>query len=181
MPPVLRRWWPAVAGLLVLAAVFAAPLAGRQDAPRPAASTRSTSPAPSASPAGPSVEAVSGTRPPVAGSARLVAGPFTDRLRLQRLSVLRLPRVAVTGSFAQLADNSALLDMEVQADFYDVAGSLLGSRKTVLRQPDVVRAARGGTGAQRYGGDIVFTVVAPPGFASRVSSALVSVPVLVNE
>ncbi len=176
MPAVLRRWWPALLGLLVLGAVFLLPMAGGAS---PAAAPKAPgAPSPTATPTASGIPAVSGVQAPRPGEARLVAGPFTDRLRLQRLI---LAGGAARGVFAQVSDNSALLVMEVQADFYDAHGSLLGSRKTVLRQPDVVRAGQGGTGAQRYGGDIVFAVPAAPAWAGKVAGVLVSVPTLVNE
>lgn len=176
--PAVRRWSPAAVGVLVIGAVFALPLAGSRGSaaiPKPStAATKATAPvsAPVAAPA------VASRRPPAPGEARLVAGPFTDRLRLQQVS---LQGGVMRGSFAQVADNSAVLVMEVQGDFYDARGALLGSRRTVLRQPDVVRSGRGGTGTQRYGGDIVFTVAAAPAWSARAAGVLLSVPTLVNE
>jgi hypothetical protein len=168
---VLRRWSPALAGLLVLAVALVVPMASRSSSLPKAAR-----PVAAATPAAPAIVPVSAGRP-VPGRATLVAGPFTDRLRLHTLRLARSPKVAAAGQFAQVADNSAIIVMEVQADFYDAAGALLASKRTVLRQPDVI----GGTGVQRYGGHVPFTVAAPPAVAARVSSALVSVPVLVNE
>ncbi len=180
MTPLLRRWWPALAGLAVLGAVFALPLAGggssRTASVVPATAT--ATPSAVARTAVPGILAVSSATPPRAGEARLLAGPFTDRLRLLRLS---LQAGTARGTFAQVADNSALLVMEVQADFYDARGTLLGSRRTVLRQPDVVAAAQGGTGVQRFGGNIVFAVGPARAWATQVAGVLVSVPTLVNE
>lgn len=174
MSPLFRRWWPALTGLALVVAVFTLPLSGvaRSGHPRPAATT------PAAAPASLGIRAVSDQKPPSAGEARYVAGPFSDRLRLLNLS---LKGRQVSGLFAQVADNSSILVMEVQADFYDRAGRLLGSRRTTLRQPDVVRTARGGTGPKRYGGDVAFTIGSAPAWGAQVTGALVSVPVLVNE
>lgn len=171
----LRRWWPAVVGVLVLVAVFAVPLAGKDD-PAPAAAQPAPSASASAAPVG--IAPVAAGTAPAPGRAELVEGPFTDRLRLQRLA---LRAGTVTGAFSQVADNSAIIVMEVQADFFDARGSLLGSRRTVLRQPDVVAAGQGGTGSERYGGDVVFRVAPSAAWSARVSSAAVSVPTLVNE
>ena len=178
MPPVLRRWWPALIGLSVVGAVFLLPLAGRGTAvpgPRAVANQAVVAVA-TPTPAG--VAAVPGQRLPEPGEARFVAGPFTDRLALRTLT---FRGGTVGGRFGQVADNSAVIVLEVQGDFYDDKGTLLGSRKTVLRQPDIVRAAQGGVGPQRYGGDIPFTVRPAAGWAARVSGVLVSVPTLVNE
>ena len=180
LSPTARRWSPAVAGLVVVGLAFAVPLhsgSGRSESPRRSAATSVVSASPTPAPTG--IPAVSGQRPPTAGRAQLIAGPFTDRLRLVRLDVVK--GVGVAGEFAQRFDNSALLDLEVQADFYAADGSLLGSKRRVLRQPDVIAAGKGGTGDQRFGGNIVFAVDAPAAYAARVSGVLVSVPVLVNE
>jgi hypothetical protein len=179
LSPTARRWSPAVAGLVVVGAAFALPLHGGTST---ASSPRlrivaSALPTPQAT----GIVAVSGEQPPGTGQARLVAGPFTDRLRLLRLTLVQGAKPQVQGEFAQRFDNSALLDMEVQADFYAADGTLLGSKRRVLRQPDVIAAGKGGTGDQRFGGNIVFSVEAPTTYAKRVAGVLVSVPVLVNE
>lgn len=186
MPVPPRRRWHAPAGLLALVAVVATVTscsAGPQ-ATLPVAASVTAPPAsapPATAAAAPSAASAAVAAPPRAGTVRLVAGPFTDRLHLQRLTVVRRPGVAVSGSFAQVADVSELLDLEVRADFYDDSGRLLGSRTTVLGQSDVIRTARGGAGPDRSGGDVAFTVSAPAAVAARVSSALVSIPMLVNE
>lgn len=188
----LHRWWHVTAGLAVLAVLFVTMVvtrggasAGRLVASTPTADssvpTTKVPPGkvPATSAAG--IRAVSATSRPAPGTVRLVDGPFTDRLRLQHLAVVQHPAAGVAGSFAQIADVSELLNLEVQADFYAADGTLLGSRQTAVSQSDVIRLARGGAGEEHFGGDIAFVVAAPPAYGARVSSALVSIPSLVNE
>ena len=160
VPPALSRWWPAAA---------------------PA--TRSTAPVsvPS-SPAAPALVPVRSGTPPQAGEVELVAGPFTDRVRLEQAQVRTGKQAAVEGSLAQLVDSSALIVAQLQVDFYGADGALLGSRQKVLRQPDITSGGvRPVGGDARYGGDIDFSVQAPAQYADEVRAALLSVPTLVNE
>jgi len=128
------------------------------------------------------VAATAGTaRPGLGRGVVLVDGPFTDRLTLRRSALGTGPQAHVDGLFGQLDDKGGLLEMEVQADFYDASGRLLASRRRVLHQPDLVPPAQGGSGDARFGGDIPFDIQAPEAVARRVSVARVSVPTLVNE
>ncbi len=180
LPAAARRWWPAAAGVTVLAVALLVPLSGGGEQ-SPRAAQAASSPAPVA-PAASAIPAVDVREVPAAGTASLAAGPFSDRLAATELTLARGEKASVTGQFRQVTENSALLVMEVQADFYDAGGELLGSRRKVLRQPDVVTGGVLPDGSDtRYGGDIGFAVSAPAEWAGEVASALVSVPVLVNE
>lgn len=182
----VRRWWPVAAAAAALGLAVLVPLAGGDDPDKPAAAARSSPGAPPGpQPSGPpTAVALRGAAPPAPGTARLVAGPFTDRVTLAGLNVVRGPQAAVTGTLDQLVETGALLVVQVQADFYADDGSLLGTGTTVLRQPGVTAGADDagapGTGPG-YGGGIAFQVAAAPDYAERVGSALLSVPVLVNE
>lgn len=198
LPPAVRRWWPAAAGLLALTLALVVPLSsGTDPSPAPASAsgpveaaaagtddrgaTTELPESPTAPPA-PAVAAVSAAGPPTPGAAELLDGPFNERLALRQVTLGVGAEASVSGTFAQVVENSPLLVMEVQADFYDASGAVLGSRRKVLRQPDIKAAALRPDGSDpRYGGDVPFTVQAPDDYAGRVASAFVSVPTLVNE
>lgn len=200
LPPASRRWWPALAGAAVLAAVLVVPVSGgSRDAARPAAAPAAAGraaadlagsttaavavPAPVAPPAPPVVPVTPvGAPAPAAGQVQLAEGPFTDRVALRQASVRAGTDAAVQGTLGQLVETSALLLAQVQVDFYAADGALLGSRVKVLRQPDVVSGGVQQVGGdKRYGGDISFDVEAPVEYAPRVSAAVLSIPTLVNE
>ncbi len=104
---------------------------------------------------------------PRPGSVVEVAGPFDDRFSVSHLD-LRDGRV--TGVLTVTSDVSELIDLQVLAGFYDARGTLLATstydKHGEGARPDEV---------------VHFAVAAPDGVASRVASASVGVPVLVNE
>ena len=173
-----RRWWPTAAGAAVLLAALAGSVlamddAGTADRPAPASAPQ---------PVLLRVAPVPDTGPPATGEAVLAAGPFTDRLALRDLTLLRTGQVGVSGTFAQVVEIGELLVIEVQADFYDGSGTLLGSESTAMDQDDIVNGGLRPAGSdERPGGDVDFAVTADAAYADRVASAVVSVPVLVNE
>ena len=192
VPAALSRWWPAAAGATVLALALAIPLAGGSESKAaPVAAVASASAAapsaasPSAAapaPTAPALVPVRAGKAPKAGKVELVAGPFTDRVRLQEAQVRPGAHAVVEGSLGQVVDTSALIVAQLQVDFYAADGKLLGSRQKVLRQPDITSGGvRPAGGDARYGGDINFSVEAPAQYADQVSAALLSVPTLVNE
>lgn len=109
---------------------------------------------------------------PPAGTVRQGPGPFDDRFTMT-------PQLEPTGAAADItvtSDVSELIVLELQADFYDGAGLLLGTAKTTHQE-------KHGDGEDHADSDdgVHLTVTAEPAYRGRVASAVVSVPVLVNE
>ncbi|MET9695335.1 hypothetical protein ABZY31_00155 [Streptomyces sp. NPDC006529] len=132
-------------------------------------------PAPRGAPAPAAVLA----RPAAAGEVRVEEGPFTDRVKLTSLKLTG--QGSVTGHLAITSDVSDVLALEVGAAYYDANGHLLGTAAFPYQEEG--EDARGGEhhdGPRAAGGGIDFTV--PAGrFAQAPASAVLSVPVLVNE
>jgi hypothetical protein len=104
-----------------------------------------------------------------------VAGPFDDRFTL---SGLRVDEGVVTGRLRVTSDVSDLLELEVVVGFYDAGGGFLGTARAVHH----VDGAAGHPHDDGPPSEVErFDIAAPACFAQRVSSAVVGVPVLVNE
>lgn len=146
-----------------------ADVADRTAAPSPVATAASVlSPGPTPPPAPTALAQV-----PAAGTVSLRPGPFDDRFALVGT---RLERDGVHTALTITSDVSELLALELTADFYDARGGLLGSGST--------------TAADEHGGEEeVHTgpearelhVPTASAWSARVTSAVLSVPVLVNE
>lgn len=112
---------------------------------------------------------------PAAGEVGTVPGPFDDRYSLQHL---RLDGATVTGAVHITSDVSDVLELQVLAGFYDARGNLLGTgRATYHLDEAAADVEHEGTPSELED----FRIVAPSRLASRVASAAVGVPVLVNE
>ncbi|MER8045968.1 hypothetical protein [Streptomyces sp. NPDC094032] len=120
---------------------------------------------------------------PRRGDVRVEEGPFTDRVRFTRLALHG--RQAVTGHLAITSDVSDVIALELRAAFYDADGRLLGSG--VFTYGEEHEGEKGGQGGQgghterrATGPGIDFSVTAKNPRATP-ASAVLSVPVLVNE
>ncbi|MCU1692363.1 MAG: hypothetical protein JWM64_1454 [Frankiales bacterium] len=96
-------------------------------------------------------------------------GPFDDRFGL---TGTRLGPDGVHTRVDVTSDVSDLLALEVVADFYDASGRLLGSGRAEHSDEQM-------TGTPGQPVDLV--VPAAPAWSGRTASAVLSVPVLVNE
>lgn len=155
-----------VAALAACSGESAAP-AGRTGAADVAAVSAPTAPVSVAEPAATRLPAV-----PAAGTVTVQPGPFDDRFSL---AATRLAGDAVTTSLTVQSDVSELIVLETQADFYDAAGVLLGSVR------DTHEDDHGDGEAHTAAEAVPLQMRADPAYADRVHSAVLSVPVLVNE
>jgi hypothetical protein len=136
----------------------------REDASRAAASVATLAPT-LESPAAPTVPTTTKR-----GEVRVAGGPFADRLSFHDL---RLRAGRVSGTVDVVSDVSEVIGLEVRVDFYDQAGTLVGSDRQVF---DTEATDQYHTDAGVAG--LPVTLAAPLG-GSR--SAVLTVPVLVNE
>ncbi len=157
-----------LAALLATGCLTLAGCAG-DDAPTPPLTRTAATFAP-----GPTAVAAPGVlaAPVPRGTVGRAAGPFDDRFDLEGT------RLAADGVHTRLtvtSDVSDILALEVSAAFYDAAGQLLGTGRVVRgEQHDE-------TGAHVPDESLDLLVPAAPAYAARVASAVLSVPVLVNE
>ncbi len=107
---------------------------------------------------------------PAPGTVVHGAGPFDDRYGL---TAVRLRDRTLTGTLVVTSDVSELLDLEVHAACYDRAGALLGIARQVVHGEDHAHEA-----ADEDAADEVPVRLRCP---ARVRSAVLTVPVLVNE
>jgi hypothetical protein len=107
------------------------------------------------------------------GEVAEVPGPFDDRFDFEHLA---LTGRVVTGEVLVTSDVSELLDLQVQAGFFDGRGRLLGSARSTYHLDESHDHGEAGHDVHRD-----FTVTAPAAIAGRVVSAAVGVTVLVNE
>ncbi len=104
------------------------------------------------------------------GTVTLQPGPFDDRVRIRGA---RLSGDRVTASLDVVSDVSELIALEIRVDFYDTSGTLIGTGR---QQDDAKDSERyHGTGGVR---GLPVTVRSP---GRGASSAVLSIPVLVNE
>ncbi|MFD8146273.1 hypothetical protein [Streptomyces sp. NPDC059708] len=166
----------AVAALLALAtgcSGAAAPSAAQD--PAPAAAAPVSLPAPRSAPAPAAVL----TPAPAAGEVRTEQGPFTDRVKLTDLKLTGAP--AVTGHIAISSDVSDTLALELTAAYYDAQGRLLGTGTFHYEEEgEEGHAGQPHTGPRAAGDGIDFTVPADR-LTGTPASAVLSIPVLVNE
>ena len=161
---------------LLAAAALVAALAACSGDPAPeAASVAAPAAAVSAPTAPVSVAQPAAARLPVvpaAGTVTVQPGPFDDRFTL---AGTRLAGAAVTTSLTVQSDVSEIIVLETQADFYDAAGALLGSVRATHEDDH-------SDGEPHKAAEAVpMRMPADPAYASRVHSAVLSVPALVNE
>lgn len=108
---------------------------------------------------------------PMPGTVTVVQGPFSDRFSL---TDVRLMQRTVAARLKVTSDVSELIDLELSVAFYDASGHLLGIARTTYAEGD---GADGKPLAESAG---VPLTVAWKGRGTP-ASALLSVPVLVNE
>ncbi|WHM38001.1 hypothetical protein [Streptomyces sp. BPTC-684] len=144
-----------------------------------AAAPAVTFPAPSGAPA----PAATLAKVPAKGEVRLEQGPFTDRVRITKLALSEKP--SVTGHFAITSDVSDVLALELRAAFYDERGHLVGTGSFQYAEEGEAGEAAHGTpghaGPRAEGAGIDFTAVPKAPLTGKAASAVLSVPVLVNE
>ncbi|MFJ8040814.1 hypothetical protein ACIRBX_09955 [Kitasatospora sp. NPDC096147] len=140
------------------------------DAPLPTPS-QLTLPAPQSAPA-PGASLAGPVRP---GEVRLEPGPFTDRVKLERLTLDK--GSAVGGHLTITSDISDVLALELRAAFYDQQGQLAGTGTFHYQEEESEGAHLGPRAAE---GGIDFSIPAEKLTSSPVTAVL-SLPVLVNE
>ncbi|MFD7031664.1 hypothetical protein ACFWAR_26930 [Streptomyces sp. NPDC059917] len=132
-------------------------------------------PAPRSAPAPAAVLA----HPAAPGEVRVEEGPFTDRVKLTDLKLTGA--ASVTGHLAITSDISDVLALEVGAAYYDASGHLLGTAKFQYQEEgEDAKGTAHHDGPRAAGEGIDFTVPAGQ-FAQAPASAVLSIPVLVNE
>ncbi len=169
-----------VAALVLVGAAVAVPLARGDDAPVPLDPTTLV----------PTLDPVDAERfpdqldaVPPSGTAVQLSGPFDEGVALDGLALAPTDATggpAAVGAVQVTRDVSTLIVLELRAGFYDAEGRLLGSDRLVLRQPDFTRAYEAGVIAAPYNAPLPFRIEAPPA-AAGAASAVVALPVLVNE
>lgn len=109
---------------------------------------------------------------PVPGQVIVENGPFTDRVEISELTLSR-GSAAVTGRLRVTTDVSDLLLVELRCTFYDERGAVLGTGSFQYSESHEAH--------EEHGADeqVEFRVQLEP--QVQVSSAVLSVPVLVNE
>ncbi|GAA0626271.1 hypothetical protein [Streptomyces crystallinus] len=145
-----------------------------------AAAPAVTFPAPSGAPA----PAATLAKVPTKGEVRVEQGPFTDRVRITKLA-LATRKPSVTGHFAITSDVSDVLALELRAAFYDERGRLVGTGSfQYAEEGEAGEAAHGTAGHAKpraEGAGVDFTAVPKGALTGTPASAVLSVPVLVNE
>ncbi|RSS60434.1 hypothetical protein EF912_10195 [Streptomyces sp. WAC07061] len=116
---------------------------------------------------------------PAAGEVRVQQGPFTDRVQLTGLRLSASPS-SVTGHIAISSDISDTLALEITAAYYDAEGRLLGTGSFHHQEEGEEAHAQHTEGPRATGAGIDFTVPAD-GLTGTPASAVLTVPVLVNE
>ncbi|GIG58540.1 hypothetical protein Lfu02_29120 [Longispora fulva] len=114
--------------------------------------------------------------PPPAGSVVMESGPFNDRVKITGLVLNGGVKPTVHGHLAVTSDISYLLALDVRAAFYDASGALVCVGHFEYHEEE---DQPGGLAAEHDGID--FTVTPPVGAASAATSAVLAIPVLVNE
>lgn len=112
---------------------------------------------------------------PAPGAVGRAEGPFDDRFQL---TGARLADGAVSALVQVTPDVGGLVVLEVQADFYDGAGRLLGSARSSYTEGD---GGTKDTAREAETGRLAVRVPADPAWRERAVSAVLSVPVLVDE
>ncbi|MEU2234427.1 hypothetical protein [Streptomyces vietnamensis] len=176
----LTRTTAAALGLILPAMVALTGCSGgAEDAHRaagqpPASAAPVTFPAPRTAPA----PAPTLSPAPAEGEVRIEEGPFTDRVRLTRLTLT--PKPSVTGRLSITSDISDVLALELRAAYYDAHGRLLGTGTFQYQEEGETGHGEAHTGPRAANGGIDFTVPAKD-LKGTPATAVVSVPVLVNE
>ncbi|MFF1557894.1 hypothetical protein [Streptomyces sp. NPDC058279] len=132
-------------------------------------------PAPRSAPAPAAVLA----QPVREGEVRVGQGPFTDRVRLDRLTLT--DRQAVTGHLAITADVSDTLALELAVAYYDAAGRLVGTGAFQYQEEGEDAHGTEHHDGPRAAGDGIDFTVSPGKLIGTPAGAVLTVPVLVSE
>ncbi|GHB43913.1 hypothetical protein GCM10010331_34390 [Streptomyces xanthochromogenes] len=167
---------PAVLAALALALLTAcgggsggAPDDRAEDAPAPVPSVSFAAPERAAAPAA--------YQKLARGEVRLEQGPFTDRVKVTGGALGA--GSAVTGHLAVTSDVSELIALELRAAYYDADGKLLGTGSFQYAE-EGHDEHKGGHTPTAEGAGIDFEV-GPKALTGTPTSAVLSIPVLVNE
>ncbi|MFF2659977.1 hypothetical protein ACFVUH_21760 [Kitasatospora sp. NPDC058032] len=114
--------------------------------------------------------------PAASGEVQVQEGPFTDRVKLTGLTLSKGSTVG--GHLTVTSDISDVLVLEIGAAFYDDGGRLVGTGAFHYQEEEP--ATGGHDGPRAAGEGIDFTAVAEKLTGTPVSAVL-SIPVLVNE
>ncbi|KOU35664.1 hypothetical protein [Streptomyces sp. WM6378] len=170
----MRRIAPAVLAALALALATAcgggSGGSGAEDAPDPVPSVSFAAPEQAAAPAA--------YRKLAKGEVRLEQGPFTDRVKITGSALAA--GSAVTGHLAVTSDVSELIALELSAAYYDADGKLLGTGSFQYAEAGHDDHA-GAPAPAAEGAGIDFEVRPKASLTGTPTSAVLSVPVLVNE
>ncbi|WP_406507997.1 hypothetical protein [Streptomyces sp. NBC_00212] len=170
----MRRIAPAVLAALTLALATAcgggSGGSGAEDAPVPVPSVSFAAPKQAAAPAA--------YRKLAKGEVRLEQGPFTDRVKITGSALAA--GSAVTGHLAVTSDVSELIALELSAAYYDADGKLLGTGSFQYAEEGHDDHGGAHTPAAE-GAGIDFEVRPKASLTGTPTSAVLSVPVLVNE
>ncbi|MFE6845408.1 hypothetical protein [Streptomyces sp. NPDC057686] len=115
------------------------------------------------------------------GEIRVDPGPFTDRVQLTALTLGPTGKPGVTGHLAVTSDVSDVLGLELRAAYYDAAGRLLGSGTFHYQEEGADAPAPDHHEGPRAAGEGIDFTVPAEGLSGTPSSAVLSLPVLVNE
>ncbi|WP_329196485.1 MULTISPECIES: hypothetical protein [unclassified Streptomyces] len=150
--------------------------AGHADAAgEPAAAPPVVLPAPRSAPAPAAVLA----QPVRQGEVRVEQGPFTDRLRLERLTLT--DRQTVTGHATITADVSDTLALELSVAYYDSSGHLVGTGAFQYQEEGEDAHGTERHDGPRAAGDGIDFTVSPGKLTGTPAGAVLTVPVLVSE
>uniref|UniRef100_A0AAU2V6M3 Lipoprotein n=1 Tax=Streptomyces sp. NBC_00003 TaxID=2903608 RepID=A0AAU2V6M3_9ACTN len=111
------------------------------------------------------------------GEVRLEQGPFTDRVKVMGGALSA--GSAVTGHLAVTSDVSELIALELSAAYYDADGKLLGTGSFQYAEED--HDDHKGAHTPAAEGKGIDFEVKPKALTGTPTSAVLSIPVLVNE
>ncbi|MGW7103031.1 hypothetical protein [Streptomyces sp. NPDC054883] len=176
--PLRRTAAALVPALAVLALVTGCSGGARHAAPAGAptgAASPVALPAPRSAPAPAAVLA----QPARQGEVRVEQGPFTDRVRLERLALT--DRQTVTGHVAITADVSDTLALELAVAYYDASGHLVGTGAFQYQEEGEDAHGSEHHDGPRAAGDGIDFTVSPGRLTGTPASAVLTIPVLVSE
>ncbi|MEU7063933.1 hypothetical protein [Streptomyces sp. NPDC046161] len=113
------------------------------------------------------------------GEVRVDQGPFTDRMRLDRLTLT--DRQTVTGHATITADVSDTLALELSVAYYDASGHLVGTGAFQYQEEGEDAHGTERHDGPRAAGDGIDFTVSPGKLTGTPAGAVLTVPVLVSE
>lgn len=175
--PVSQKIPCALVLLVATPLLFGCASASEQDSPPDPTSVVQTSLPGLATPSSDPTLASLASMHPASGAVVQAAGPFDDRFAL---TALVLGRDALTGHIRVTSDVSELLELQVQAGFYDASGALLGTGRFTHHLDEEHAHASETPNADPHPSED-FVIEIPQALRGRAVAAAVGVPVLVNE